>query len=907
MSGPAVLVELQHTPVPSPTGHVMLCASLFYFRLPPEQWRARLEQVAGSGYTCVDVYLPWNFHELAPGEWDFTGGRDVAAFLDLARDVGLHVIARPGPYICSEWDGGALPAWLTLDPDLRIRQNEPRYLEQVERWFGRILPILAARQDDGGAESAGPVIMVQLENELDFFDCHDRAGYLTALRDMARGHGIRVPLIACAGQGDLAGATGDVDGVLPACNFYLDDNSPSIEAEVRRYADVLAERGVPLLVTETNRTHLTLRRLFASGARLIAPYLQSSGWNFGLTTSVGNWGLPGSLMSHGYDLGGFVSSTGRTRAGYAEAQLLTRVIRALGDRLATSSTTAELLARVETLFPSSDSPSALNLTGGGQVVAVPNLGALDGVVRLTTPNGVVEVTVPAGQCPLMLVGVPLDGWGHPGTLELASADLVGVTRDGADLALELASDSTLTVVLSGLGEVAVETSAGVRVSRSGDAVRLDAAGPEDGSPSAVLRNAAGRIVVSVASRAVAAARVARTTGGPAAHVSEPSGVSSPLPINEIRVTAATDLYRVGALPSPAASPPTLEEQGVYRGRGRYRGSVDATGVDALVIAGASDIVDISVGGVELPTIARFGATELIDMSSFSGRVDLVATVEIWGHSNFDDTRLPALRMGSLRGLGRVWALESRTDVTTLWSVGGDAQWAGGSPAPLRSFGGWSSTRVGEAITYSRAVRASAGRDGALRFDGLTVPVRVSLDGGSECTVQPDDPWLLLPPGALTGGRVDVEATLAHDPGARGVGVSLMSLRPVVGWQLATLTDRDLDARASEARGSASVLGLPLTVAVGSDHWLDLDLLAAPGGYGIRFGGQQLRLTVWLDGRCLGRIWLEDAHRPMLTGGDAGLIWAPAEWVRDGGRLTILAHGTAGGSNPTLTLIEASPL
>ena len=101
MSGPAVLVELQHTPVPSPTGHVMLCASLFYFRLPPEQWRARLEQVAGSGYTCVDVYLPWNFHELAPGEWDFTGGRDVAAFLDLARDVGLHVIARPGPYICS--------------------------------------------------------------------------------------------------------------------------------------------------------------------------------------------------------------------------------------------------------------------------------------------------------------------------------------------------------------------------------------------------------------------------------------------------------------------------------------------------------------------------------------------------------------------------------------------------------------------------------------------------------------------------------------------------------------------------------------------------------------------------------------------------------------------------------------
>ena len=97
---------------------VVLCASLFYFRLPREQWRARLEQVRRSGYTCVDVYLPWNFHELAPGRWSFDGRRDVAAFLDLAAETGLHVIARPGPYICSEWDGGALPAWLGLDAEL---------------------------------------------------------------------------------------------------------------------------------------------------------------------------------------------------------------------------------------------------------------------------------------------------------------------------------------------------------------------------------------------------------------------------------------------------------------------------------------------------------------------------------------------------------------------------------------------------------------------------------------------------------------------------------------------------------------------------------------------------------------------------------------------------------------------
>jgi sugar phosphate isomerase/epimerase len=124
---------------------VRLCASLFYFRIPRESWASRLAAVRASGYDLIDVYVPWNFHEVAPGRWDFEGRRDVAAFLDLAHDAGLRVIARPGPYICSEWDGGALPAWLTLEEGLRLRQNEPRYLAHVEAWFGQILPLLAER------------------------------------------------------------------------------------------------------------------------------------------------------------------------------------------------------------------------------------------------------------------------------------------------------------------------------------------------------------------------------------------------------------------------------------------------------------------------------------------------------------------------------------------------------------------------------------------------------------------------------------------------------------------------------------------------------------------------------------------------------------------------------------------
>ena len=113
----------------------LLCASLFYFRLPRECWEERMEQLRMCGYNCIDVYIPWNFHESRPGAWRFTGMYDVVAFLEMAHSHGLYVIARPGPYICSEWDGGALPAWLSTQ-QLDLRQKDGAYLAELDRWLG---------------------------------------------------------------------------------------------------------------------------------------------------------------------------------------------------------------------------------------------------------------------------------------------------------------------------------------------------------------------------------------------------------------------------------------------------------------------------------------------------------------------------------------------------------------------------------------------------------------------------------------------------------------------------------------------------------------------------------------------------------------------------------------------------
>ena len=839
---------------------LVLCASLFYFRLPREQWRARLAQVRASGYTCVDVYLPWNFHETAPGRWSFEGRRDVAAFLDLAREEGLYVIARPGPYICSEWDGGALPAWLGSDPELRVRQNEPRFLDRVTAWFDQVLPLLAERQYPTG----GTVIMVQLENELDFFDCEDRAGYVTALRDQAVRHGITVPLIACSGQGDLQGATGDVPGVVPACNFYPDDDSPHIEPEVRRYAELLAERGLPLLITETNRRHRTLRRLLASGASLIAPYLQSSGWNFGYTPSAGNWGRPGNLMSHGYDFGGYVSSTGTERPEYAEAQILARVIDTLGPRLALATPTVPHTP-LTTDFPTSSAPSALRLDGGGQLLAVPHLGAGTGPGTAVV-NGV-PVAVAADSCPLMPVDVPLGPWGHQGTLTLASADLVAAGQG----VLVFSSEVPVTVVL-------------------GD-TRVDIPAPAPGAPQ--RQTAEGLTLVALIP--ADAVRLRATDRDGTVHLDPPAPTRPTPPSVEVRRARR----RSSPAPERAAGrhelPPTLESLGVYRGRGTYRTTTDLTDVDELLLTGAADIVDLSVAGRARPTIADFGATRRIDVREATGAVDIEAVVEIWGHANFDDARLPALRLGALRGLGTLWRVRKTEDVSALWSVHG--HWAG-HPAPLRELGGWSSTRVGVPVTYTREFHTPTAA--ALHLKGLVEPLRMTLTDSEPTTahsaetnrtVHAEDPWIPLP-----AGTHRISITLPHHPSGGGLRAELLALDPVTDWTCTAQDDDQLTAFATEAAPGQEVR-LPLALAPGEEAWLDVDLPPSHDGLLLRPDGTQIRVTGWAGGECVGRVWTGD--RPDFSGGDADVLWIPPGWSG----LTLLVRGAAGPEVPELRVLR----
>src|SRR5512147_2449681 len=86
--------------------HRIFSGEMHYPRIPREYWKDRLLKARAMGLNTVCTYLFWNWHEPEPGKFRFEGDLDVAGFIRQAQGVGLNVIIRPGPYVCSEWDFG---------------------------------------------------------------------------------------------------------------------------------------------------------------------------------------------------------------------------------------------------------------------------------------------------------------------------------------------------------------------------------------------------------------------------------------------------------------------------------------------------------------------------------------------------------------------------------------------------------------------------------------------------------------------------------------------------------------------------------------------------------------------------------------------------------------------------------
>ncbi|XP_061058167.1 beta-galactosidase-1-like protein 3 isoform X1 [Eubalaena glacialis] len=194
-------------------GHEFLIfgGSIHYFRVPRDYWRDRLLKLRACGFNTVTTYVPWNLHEPERGRFDFSGNLDLEAFVLLAAEVGLWVILRPGPYICSEMDLGGLPSRLLQDPASQLRTTNRSFVEATNKYFDHLIARVVPLQYRKG----GPVIAVQVENEYGSF-YKDKA-YMPYLHQALLKRGI-VELLLTSDNTDAV-VRGHIKGVLATINM----------------------------------------------------------------------------------------------------------------------------------------------------------------------------------------------------------------------------------------------------------------------------------------------------------------------------------------------------------------------------------------------------------------------------------------------------------------------------------------------------------------------------------------------------------------------------------------------------------------------------------------------------------------------------------------------------------------
>ena len=160
--------------------------AVHYWRLDRDKWDQILESVKGMGFNMISIYIPWEIHEVEKGVFDFSGNKDIDAFLTLCEDKGFRVIVRPGPQINSELTWFGYPKRILENERLQMRNAKggrtvltqvpkpipavnyaaDEFYEETALWYDAICEILARH-----CYPKGGIVAAQVDNEMAYFFC----------------------------------------------------------------------------------------------------------------------------------------------------------------------------------------------------------------------------------------------------------------------------------------------------------------------------------------------------------------------------------------------------------------------------------------------------------------------------------------------------------------------------------------------------------------------------------------------------------------------------------------------------------------------------------------------------------------------------------------------------------------
>ena len=125
-----------------------------YSRLPREQWEPTILAMKAAGIDVVATYFFWIVHEETRGTYDWSGNRDVRAFVELCQKHDMDVWIRIGPWAHGEMKNGGFPDWLA--DVCKPRTLDPAYFAEVEKWYAAV----AGQMKGLFYKDGGPIIGV---------------------------------------------------------------------------------------------------------------------------------------------------------------------------------------------------------------------------------------------------------------------------------------------------------------------------------------------------------------------------------------------------------------------------------------------------------------------------------------------------------------------------------------------------------------------------------------------------------------------------------------------------------------------------------------------------------------------------------------------------------------------------
>lgn len=288
---------------------------MHYARIPKEYWSHRFKMMKAMGLNTIATYVFWNYHNIAPGVWDFkSGNKDLVEYIKTAQKEGLFVILRPGPYVCAEWEFGGYPWWLLNNKDLKIRSNQI-FLDSCKVYLNK----LADQVRDLQITKGGPIIMVQVENEFGSYmaqrkdiSTEEHRRYYLSVKQMLTDAGFNVPFFTSDGSwlfeggaisGALPTANGEdnIDNLKKAVDKYNNNRGPYMVAEF--YPGWLDHWGEPFVRIDKEQTLKQTEKYLQNGINFNF-YMVHGGTNFGFTAGANyneEFDIQPDITSYDYD------------------------------------------------------------------------------------------------------------------------------------------------------------------------------------------------------------------------------------------------------------------------------------------------------------------------------------------------------------------------------------------------------------------------------------------------------------------------------------------------------------------------------------------------------------------------------------------------------------------------------